>query len=97
MKNEIIGAEKVIESLTPSIDKKCREIKAQRKDKILTRLFVLLCIAMIIIPVLFVVFGISLAIFIAPVLFMCVCVVVLLPVIINVNGGRKYESTAKNA
>ncbi len=97
MKNEIMGAEKIIQNLTPSIDKKCAEIKASRKDKVLTRLFVLLCVAMIIVPVIFVIFGISLAIFIAPVLFMCISVVVLLPAIINVNGGKKYEPTAKNA
>lgn len=97
MDNKIIGAEKVIQNLTPSIDKKCTEIKAERKDKILTRLFVLMCVFAVIIPVVFVIFGISLAIFITPVLFMCACVVVLLPAIINVNGGKKYEPTAKNA
>ncbi len=97
MKNEIMGAEKLIQNLTPSIDKKCAEIKSERKDRILTRLFVLLCVAMIIVPVIFVIFGISLAIFVAPILFMCICVIVLLPAIINVNGGRKYEPTAKNA
>lgn len=97
MKNEIMGAEKLIQNLTPSIDKKCAEIKSERKDRILTRLFVLMCISAVIIPVLFVILGISLAIFVAPILFMCVCVIVLLPAIINVNGGRKYEPTAKNA
>lgn len=97
MDNKIIGAEKVIQNLTPSIDKKCAEIKAQRKDKIQTRLFALMCVFAVIIPVVFVIFGISLAIFVAPILFMSICVIVLLPAIINVNGGRKYEPTAKNA
>lgn len=87
-------AEKLISDLAPEIDKKCREIKAARKEKLLSRLFVILCITAVTVPALLVFCGISLTALLVPVLFMSLSVILLLPVLLSArfgNGGSFNE------
>lgn len=88
-------AEQMICNLTPAIDRKCEELKAARKERIQSRLFVILCAMVVLIPALLVFFGISLTVLIAPIVFMSLSVVVLLPVLLSgaaaEQGGMIYE------
>ncbi len=89
------NADKVIRNLTPEIDKKCDELKAIRKEKLQSRLFVILCVIIIFVPAQLVFFGVSLAVLTAPILFAGLCVVMLLPIMLNgefTQGGEtEYE------
>ncbi len=85
------GAQHIIQELTPAIENKCEELKAARKERIQSRLFVILCALAVIIPTLLVFIGVSLTLLIIPVLFMCLCILILLPVLLNGQGGKSYE------
>lgn len=89
------NADKLIQNLIPEIDKKCDELKAIRREKIQSRLFVILCVIIIVVPALLIFLGVSLTVLIAPILFMSLCVVMLLPIMLNgeisQRGGNSYE------
>lgn len=85
------GAERIIRNLTPEIENKCEEIKAIRKSKIQSRLFAILCVLAVVVPTLLVFVGVSLTVFIIPIVFMCLCIILLLPVLIKEQGGEFYE------
>ena len=85
----------LIDSLMPAIDNKCEELKAARKEKLHTRLFIIVCILVAVIPALLVFAGISVTLIVVPILFMSVSVVMLMPVLISGHtgeqGGENYE------
>ena len=83
--------EQMIDILAPEIDRKCAEIKQVRKEKLFSRLFVLLCAAILIIPTTFVFLGISLMALIIPVVFIATAFLILSPILINQQGGYTYE------
>lgn len=85
------GAEKMIAVLSPEIEKKCSALKEERKMKIYSRLFMLMCFFAIVIPTLFVLFGFSLTLLIVPVIFMGIAFLLLSPILIHQQGGRTYE------
>ncbi|MDO4318059.1 MAG: hypothetical protein Q4C48_07610 [Lachnospiraceae bacterium] len=89
------NADRLIQNLTPDIDKKCEELQARRKEKLQTRLFALLCAFVAVVPALLVFIGLSLTVLIAPVLFMSLSIVTLLPVLLHEQteeqGGKIYE------
>lgn len=85
------NVEKAIYNLTPAIENKCNEIKAQRKEKLKSRIFVILCVLTVIIPTLLVFAGISLTMFILPIIITSLSVVMLLPILINNEGAKNYE------
>lgn len=89
------NADLLIKSLTPDINNKCEELKAMRKEKIQTRIFALLCATVIVIPALLVFAGVSLTLLVAPIIFMCMSVVILLPILLDgqskEQGGKTYE------
>lgn len=82
---------KLIHNLTPEIERKCEQIKLAKKEKLQTRLFLLLCLLVVIVPVALVIFGISLSVFIIPIIFMCLSVVMLLPILLGQQGEKNYE------
>ncbi len=84
-------ADAMIAMLSPQIERKCEEIKQAHREKIHSRLFVLLCTAVIMIPTLFVFLGISLATLLIPVIFTGGAFLFLSPILINQQGGRTYE------
>lgn len=84
-------AERMIAVLSSAIDMKCAEIKEKRTARNGTKIFVLLCIAAILIPTLFVFFGFNLMTLIIPVIFIAVAFLILSPILINQQGGRTYE------
>lgn len=84
-------ADKMIAMLSPEIDRKCEEMKQARREKARVRLFVLLCVAVVIIPTMFVFFGLSLTSLLTPVAFMGIALLILSPILINQQGGRIYE------
>lgn len=91
----ISNAERMIAVLSPEIDWKCAELQEARREKRNTGVFVLLCIMAILVPTLFVIFGLSLTTLLVPVIFTAVAFLILSPILINQTqqeqGGRTCE------
>ena len=91
------NVDRMLVNLAPDIDQKCEEIKAARKERLQSRAFALLCIMVAVIPALLVFAGISLTVLIAPLVFMSLSVILLLPVLLSGKaedqGGMVYEQT----
>ena len=89
------NAERMISNLAPAIDRKCEELRAAKKERLLSRVFVLLCAMVVLIPALLVFAGVSLTVLIAPLVFMALSVLLLLPVLLSgrseKHGGITYE------
>lgn len=89
------NVDRMIESLTPEIEQKCAELRAARKERLHARIFVLLCAMVVLIPALLVFAGVSLTLLIAPLCFMSLSVILLLPVLLSGKtanqGGIVYE------
>ena len=89
------NVDRMLVNLAPDIDQKCEEIKAARKERLQTRAFALLCAMVVVIPALLVFAGVSLTVLIAPLAFMSLSVILLLPVLLSGRaankGGMVYE------
>ena len=83
------NVDRMINSLTPAIEQKCEELRTARKERLQSRLFVLLCIMVALIPALLVFAGVSLTILIAPLVFMALSVLLLLPVLLSGKAGNQ--------
>ena len=70
-------------SLEPEIDKKCMEIKQKKSEKMLTKLFILLAAAFLIIPVILVMFGASLLTIFIPIIVTAIGFAVSSPILIS--------------
>ncbi len=88
MKNQ---PDKLIAALSPEIDQKCRQLKQMRRAKWQSRLFVILCVAVGILPVIFVLCGFRLMLLITPILFISAAFFVLAPILFYQQGGHIYE------
>lgn len=77
--------------LAPEIEKKCDELKAARRERLKTRLFLLLCLLTVAIPTGLVFLGVSLTLLLIPVMLMCLSVIFLLPILLKQQGGNYYE------
>ena len=84
-------ADSLIAALSPAIDRKCAEITDARRERYRFRLFITLCVMVVLIPVVFVVLGFSLLVLLIPVIFIAVAVLALSPILINQQGGRNCE------
>lgn len=91
------NVDRMISNLTPAIEEKCAELQTARKERLQSRLFVLLCAMVVLIPALLVFAGVSLTVLIAPLAFMALSVLLLLPVLLSGKaenkGGGIYEQT----
>lgn len=91
------NVDRMISNLTPAIEEKCEELQTARKERLQSRLFVLLCAMVVLIPALLVFAGVSLTVLIAPLAFMALSVLLLLPVLLSGKAGNKgggiYEQT----
>ena len=91
------NVDRMISNLTPAIEQKCAELQTARKERLQSRLFVLLCAMVVLIPALLVFAGVSLTALIAPLAFMALSVLLLLPVLLSGKAGNKgggiYEQT----
>ena len=91
------NVDRMISNLTPAIEQKCAELQTARKERLQSRLFVLLCAMVVLIPALLVFAGVSLTVLIAPLAFMALSVLMLLPVLLSGKAGNKgggiYEQT----
>ena len=89
------NVDRIISNLTPAIEQKCGELRRARKERLQSRLFVLLCAMVALIPALLVFVGVSLTVLIAPLAFMALSVLFLLPVLLSGKaanqGGVVYE------
>ena len=89
------NVDRMISDLTPAIEQKCEELRTARKESLRSRLFVLLCAMVVLIPALLVFIGVSLAVLVAPLAFMALSVLLLLPVLLSGKagdqGGIVYE------
>ena len=90
------NVDRMISNLTPAIEQKCAELQTARKERLQSRLFVLLCAMVVLIPALLVFAGVSLTVLIAPLAFMALSAL-LLPVLLSGKAGNKgggiYEQT----
>lgn len=74
--------------LDDEIDRKCFEIRQKNKDKILQAVFICACALFIIVPMLFVIAGISLWTFCIPaILFLMICFCFLSPFVFSNKPG----------
>ena len=91
------NVDRMISNLTPAIEQKCAELQTARKERLQSRLFVLLCAMVVLIPALLVFAGATLTVLIAPLAFMALSVLLLLPVLLSGKaenkGGGIYEQT----
>lgn len=91
------NVECMLQNLTPEIERKCKELQEVRKERLQSRVFALLCVMVAVIPALLVFAGVSLAGLIAPLIFMSLSVILLLPVLLSGKmenqGGIVYEQT----
>ena len=91
----ISDVDRMLENLAPDIERKCEELQAVRKERLQTRAFALLCAMVMIVPALLVFAGVSLTVLIAPLAFMSLSVILLLPVLLSGKtadqGGIIYE------
>lgn len=89
------NVDRMIDNLTPAIEQKCEELQTARKERLQTRLFVVLCAVVVLIPALLVFAGVSLTLLITPLIFMSLSVILLLPVLLSGKaanqGGIDYE------
>lgn len=90
-----LNVDRMIDNLTPAIEQKCEELQAARKERLQSRIFVLLCAMVVLVPTLLVFAGVSLTLLIAPLAFMSLSIILLLPVLLfgkTANqGGICYE------
>lgn len=88
-------ADRMAERLAPAIDRKCEELRAARKEQLQARIFALLCATAVLLPTLLVFAGVSLTILLAPLAFMSLSVILLLPVLLSGKaanqGGMGYD------
>lgn len=91
------NVDSMIDELTPAIKQKCEELREARKERLQSQLFVLLCAMIVLVPALLVFAGVSLTMLIAPLIFMSLSVILLLPILLfgkTANqGGNGYEQT----
>ena len=85
----ISDVDRMLENLAPDIERKCEELQAVRKERLQTRVFALLCAMVMIVPALLVFAGVSLTILLAPLLFMSLSVILLLPVLLSGKAGNQ--------
>ena len=87
--------DRMLNELEPAIEQKCGELQAARKERLQARAFALLCVMVALIPALLVFAGVSLTRLIAPLAFMALSVLFLLPVLLSGraanDGGSSYE------
>lgn len=81
--------DRMLNNLTPAIEQKCEELQTARKERLQSRLFILLCAMVVLIPALLVFAGVSLTILIAPLAFMALSVLLLLPVLLSGKAGNQ--------
>ncbi len=89
------NADRMLNNLAPAIEQKCEELRTARKDRLQSRLFVVLCAMVVLLPALLVFAGVSLNVLIAPLAFMALSILLLLPVLLSGKtgnqGGIAYE------
>lgn len=85
------NVDRMIKNLETAIEQKCEELRTARKERLQSRIFILLCIAAVIIPALLVFIGVSLTVLIAPLIFMALSVLFLLPVLLSGKAENKGE------
>lgn len=89
------NVENMLNNLSPAIEQKCEELQAARKERLQSRLFVLLCIMAVLVPLLLVFAGVSHTFLLVPFTFMALSMLLLLPVLLSgknaKQGGAVYE------
>lgn len=91
------NVDRMLDNLAPDIDRKCKELQTARKERLQSRIFALLCVMAAVIPALLVFAGVTLTVLVAPLLFMSLSIILLLPVLLSGKtadqGGMVYEQT----
>lgn len=88
--------DRMMYNLNFEIDKKCNELEQKNRDKILTRLFVMGCIFLLFIPVIFFFTGFYLFVVIIPIVsFFSISTLILSPIIINDLKGGTFNEQAR--
>ena len=77
------------EVLEAEIDRKCMQIQEARREKAGKRAFVFLCAVVVVLPLLFVLWGIKLAMLAVPAVAMGAVLLLLAPIVLNQQGGME--------
>lgn len=91
------NVDRMMDALSPAIEQKCAELRAARRERLEARLFVLLCAMVALIPALLVLVGVSLTVLIAPLAFMSLSVILLLPVLLSGRTANQGELNYEQA
>ena len=85
------SVDSLLAGLASDIEKKSEEIRAARSERIKSRLFLLMCAAVVLIPALLVLVGVSLTVLILPTAFMSLGVILLLPTLLSGRAAERGE------
>jgi hypothetical protein len=82
----------LIKILRPEINQKCCEIRNERQEKRMNKIFIFLCIMTVILPPILVFNGFGIMPLFIIVIIFSISLLVLLPVILNQKKGTEHES-----
>ena len=80
----------LLDSLEPEIEKKCTELRHKRREKMLSKLFVALMAAVLVIPPALVFAGVNMLTILSPLLFIAAGFLILSPLVVS-KGGLSGE------
>lgn len=81
------SADKIIQTLEPEIEAKCRQLRQKRKERAALRIFILGLIAALIVPALLIFAGATWFAVLTPFAFLAAGFIVLSPILINMGGS----------
>lgn len=84
-------AEKTLAALATEIDSKCLQIQQARMERLQLRLFLCLCAAALLIPTLFVFYGLNIVTLLVPISFISTALLLLSPLLTNQQGDSACE------
>jgi|LAHS01.1.fsa_nt_gb hypothetical protein len=92
----MMDANILISLLTPEINKKCYELKLLKKEKKMNRIFIVLCIGMLVIPTMLVIFNCSLLPLLITAGIVSLSLLLLVPVMMNQSKGGQHDQVRRN-
>lgn len=84
-------ADRIIAVLSPEIDRECAELRQTRLERRRFRRFLALCALTVLLPTVFVIFGISLTALLISAAFASAAFLILSPILIRQQGGPSHE------
>ena len=83
--------ENMLKRLTPDIEMKCQQIRENKHEKFMARLFAILCAMVLIVPCVLIVVGISIWTILIPVAVLSVVFLIVYAVIFSFGGNENEQ------